>query len=444
MTQPLILLVEDDATLGASLSQRLELEGFRVSWARTAGEALASLSRIEPAIILSDIRLPDGDGETVMRRHFDRLGLVPTIFMTAFGDIDQAVRLVREGALDYVTKPFDLDRLVDTLRDLASRSAITGEPHSDPFATSAAMRRIGETLSRAAGIDLPVLLLGETGTGKEVAARHLHRTGPRAALPFVPVNCGALPGELADSMIFGHERGSFTGAVGQHRGFLEETDAGTLFLDEIGDLPLSLQVKLLRVLETREFRRLGGSEMRTFSGRIVCATNRNLEALVADGSFREDLWFRINVISCTLPPLRERADGIPDMLRSFTAAAAMRMGRPAPTIDASAVEAALAHGWPGNIREMINRVDRAVALGNGSTLSERDLFPDGISKPAGSSETGPANGTLSDIREAAERRHIVAALARTGNSPKEAAYLLGVSRTTLWEKMRRYGIEADD
>ena len=444
MIEPLIFLVEDDATLGASLRQRLELEGFRVAWTKTAQEALSALNTIDPAIILSDIRLPDGDGETIMRRHFARLGLVPTIFMTAFGDIDQAVRLVRDGALDYVTKPFDLDQLVDTLHEISSRIVARNQAHADPFAGSVAMRRIGETLTRAADIDLPVLLLGETGTGKEVAARYLHGSGVRAGLPFVPVNCGALPGELADSMIFGHERGSFTGAVGPHRGVLEEAEAGTLFLDEIGDLPLALQVKLLRVLETREFRRLGASETRRFEGRIVCATNRNLEALVAEGAFREDLWFRINVIACTLPPLRERGEDIPDLLRTFVATAAQRMGRAEPTIEDPALDAALAHGGPGNIREMINRVDRAVALGKGPTLSVRDLFPEGIATLSGRSESVPSGATLSDVREMAERAHIVAALARTGQSLKDAAEFLGISRTTLWEKMRRYDIDAGE
>lgn len=443
MTVSLILLVEDDATLGASLRQRLELEGFRVDWARSAAQAHDALDTIDPAIILSDIRLPDGDGETVMRRHFGRVGLVPTIFMTAFGDIDQAVRLVREGALDYVTKPFDLDRLVDELKEIARRTAGRAEA-PDPFAASATMRAIGEMLKRAATTDLPVLLLGETGTGKEVAARFLHASGPRAAAPFVPLNCGALPGELADSMIFGHERGSFTGAVGAHRGFLEEAEGGTLFLDEIGDLPLPLQVKLLRVLETREFRRLGGSETRRFEGRLACATNKDLSALVAAGSFREDLWFRINVITCTLPPLRERPEDIAGLLRGFVQAAARKTGRSLPSIDGSALDAALSHGWTGNVREMINRVDRAVALGDGSALTDRDLFPDGAGARLDLFQTEAGDETLLEVREAAERRHIVAALARTGHSPKEAADLLGISRTTLWEKMRRYGIDGGD
>ncbi|MDN2579132.1 sigma-54 dependent transcriptional regulator [Aquibium sp. ELW1220] len=442
MPDPLILMIEDDATLGASLQQRLELEDFRVRWVRSAREARAALPGTQPSIILSDIRLPDGDGESVMRSHFENFGLVPTIFMTAYGDIEQAVRLVREGALDYVTKPFDLDQLVERFRDIVRRSRADAGGTGAPLGRSAAMRPVAEMLSRAAGVALPVLLLGETGSGKEVAARHVHDSGPRAGQPFVPVNCGAMPAELADSMLFGHERGAFTGAAGAHRGLMEEAGEGTLFLDEIGDLPLPLQVKLLRVLETRRFRRLGSAEDRDFRARLVCATNQDLERMVADGTFREDLWFRINVITCRLPPLRERPEDIADLLESIAAAAARENSLPGIAFDPSAVDAALAHAWPGNIRELINRVQRAVALGAGRTIAAADLFPEGVDTGRRAALGGDAiDGSLSDIREAAERRHILAALARTGGSTKEAADLLQVSRTTLWEKMRRYGIE---
>ncbi|RST86459.1 sigma-54-dependent Fis family transcriptional regulator [Aquibium carbonis] len=442
MSAPLILMVEDDATLGTSLQQRLELEGFRVRWARSAREARAALPGAHPAIILSDIRLPDGDGEAVMRSHFANFGLVPTIFMTAYGDIEQAVRLVRDGALDYVTKPFDLDQLVDRFRDIVRRATPQAIGAGTPLGRSAAMQPVVETLSRAARVALPVLLLGETGSGKEVAARHVHDSGPRSSAPFVPVNCGAMPAELADSMLFGHERGAFTGAAGTHRGLLEEAGEGTLFLDEIGDLPLPLQVKLLRVLETRAFRRLGAAEERGFHARLICATNRDLESMVAEGAFREDLWFRINVITCKLPPLRERPEDIADLMASFAEAAAKENGFPGVSIEPSAIEAALAHAWPGNVRELLNRVQRAVALGANGTLTAADLFPDGVDAGRRQASGGDdIDGSLSDIREAAERRHIVAALAKTGGSTKDAADLLQVSRTTLWEKMRRYGID---
>lgn len=443
MTAARILVVEDDMTLGRSLQQRLELEGFTVRWARSASEADLALKGAAPDIILSDIRLPDGDGETIMRKHFASFGMVPVIFMTAYGDIDQAVRLVRDGALDYVSKPFDLDALVETLRAIGNRKGV-GPDAGNAFSGSVAMRKIGMTLARAAEIDLPVLLLGETGTGKEVAARTVHEAGPRRNLPFVPVNCGALPADLADSLLFGHERGSFTGASGSHRGFFEEAEGGTLFLDEIGDLSPILQVKLLRVLEAREFRRLGGSETRRFDARLVCATNRDLEAMVAEGAFREDLWFRINVIACKLPPLRERRDEIVSLLESFAATAAAKLERSGVIVDDTARNAAMQHAWPGNFRELINRVDRAIALGDGRTLSQADLFPEGrvqeATAPVGAVD---ADSSLSDVRDAAERAHIVAALARAQGSPKDAAESLGIARTTLWEKMRRLKIPSD-
>jgi two-component system, NtrC family, response regulator AtoC len=445
MTAGRILVVEDDETLGMSLRQRLELEGFKVRWARSAGEAHAALRETAPDIILSDIRLPDGDGETLMRQHFSSFGMIPVIFMTAYGDIDQAVRLVRNGALDYVSKPFDLDVLIETLRSIGDQQANRALGSGNPFGGSAVMRKIGATLARAAGIDLPVLLLGETGTGKEVAARYVHEAGPRKERPFVPVNCGALPSELADSMLFGHERGAFTGASAPHRGYLEEAADGTLFLDEIGDLAPLLQVKLLRVLETREYRRLGGSETRRFDARIVCATNKDMEALVASEAFREDLWFRINVVTCKLPPLRDRREEIVSLLEHFVAAAAARLGHGDVTIDATTRQAALRHRWAGNIRELINRVDRAIALGNGMSLTEIDLFPDGVSPM--STERSPdtnADISLSDVRDAAEREHIMAALAQAGGSPKAAAASLGISRSTLWEKMRKLKINGID
>ncbi|THV16847.1 sigma-54-dependent transcriptional regulator [Rhizobium rhizophilum] len=440
MTAGRILVVEDDATLGMSLQQRLVLEGFAVRWARSASEAHAALKDAAPDIILSDIRLPDGDGETIMRQHFARFGLVPVIFMTAYGDIDQAVRLVRDGAVDYVSKPFDLDGLVETLHGISRRKS-SGSEIGTAFSGSSAMRKIGATLLRAAEIDLPVLLLGETGTGKEVAARYVHEAGSRRNLPFVPVNCGALPADLADSLLFGHERGSFTGASGLHRGFFEEAEGGTLFLDEIGDLSPILQVKLLRVLETREFRRLGGSETRSFGARIVCATNKDLKAMVTDGLFREDLWFRINVIACKLPPLRDRGEELASLLDDIASAAAARLGYSGVIVDETAYDAAKRHSWPGNIRELINRVDRAIAMGDGRALPEAALFPEGpVQTDTGIDGSLDVNATLSEVRDAAERAHIKAALARADGSPKDAAESLGVSRTTLWEKMRRLNI----
>ncbi|RUT28353.1 sigma-54-dependent Fis family transcriptional regulator [Arsenicitalea aurantiaca] len=442
-TRPLIGIVEDDSILGSSLEQRFLLEGYAVLWLRSAAEAEAALARTPVELVLSDIRLPDGDGETVMAAVFARYGIVPTIFMTAFGGIEQAVRLVRMGARDYLAKPFDLDALVERVAAIVPRTTPEGEAGgarpAATFGLSPGTEAVRRTLERVADLDLPVLLLGETGTGKEVAARFLHAASARAAKPFIAINCGALQAELFDSALFGHEKGAFTSAVARHVGFVEQAGEGTLFLDEIGEVEPALQVKLLRLIQEREFQRLGGRETLHCAARIVLATNRDLEAEVAAGRFREDLYFRINVLACPLPPLRARREEIAPLLAHFVAAAARRFGQAAPELGPDALEAANAHDWPGNVRELINRAERAVALAEGPVLGVGDLFPD---RALGRRPAAPAeDASLASVREGAERAHIVETLRQTGGAVQAAAEKLGISRTTLWEKMRRYGIE---
>lgn len=441
MNGPRLLLVEDDDVLGTSLVHRLELEGFSVDWATNAAQATRALKAGRYDVIVSDIRLPDGDGETVMRAQFKEMGLVPIIFMTAYGEIDQAVRLVREGARDYLSKPFDLDALIDKLKQLTADVGLGAGKGPRLATASPAMQAVSETLAKAADLILPVTLMGETGTGKEVAARFLHDFSARRDKPFVAVNAGSLQSEMADSVLFGHERGAFTGAMDAHVGFVEEADEGTLFLDEIGELNLQMQVKLLRLIEQRTFRRLGGRKDLPFKARLVCATNRDLETMVAQGRFRQDLWFRINVITATLPPLRERREDIVPLLIERTGAAARQFGRTVPQVAEGAKARALAYGWPGNVRELVNRVDRAVAMSEGEAITERDLFPD--AQDAHAAPADPATATLTEAREAAERAHIVSVLQRNNGKIQSAAEQLGISRTTLWEKMNRYKIETD-
>ncbi|WP_226575433.1 sigma-54-dependent transcriptional regulator [Acuticoccus sediminis] len=440
--RPNLLLVEDDEILGASLEDRLGLEGFAVTWVKSAREAARTIRRVRPDAVICDIRLPDGDGDDVMRDQFQSIGMVPIVFMTGYGSIDHAVRLVREGAWHYLTKPFSIDDLIATLNAAAHRFADASPAAGDtPLGVSPQMTDLARTLKRVADTDLPVLLLGETGTGKEIAARHLHGAGARAGQPFVAVNCGALQPELAESTIFGHEKGAFTGAAGGHVGVAEEAGTGTLFLDEVGELPLSLQVKLLRLLETGEFRRLGGRRDLSFRGRVVCATNRDLAAMVAEGSFREDLWFRINVVSCTLAPLRERPQDIERHLATRLAQATKRFDRPRLAFGTDALDVARRHGWPGNVRELINRVDRAAALAEGDTITAADLFPEAAARvEAGDEAVVGSEVSLSEARRAAEREHILRALERSEGVQSEAARRLGISRTTLWEKMTRYGL----
>jgi DNA-binding NtrC family response regulator len=446
----MILLVEDDPVLGPSLKQRLALEGFSATHATTLAEARAFLGKRAPSFVLSDIRLPDGSGADLQAEIVTQHGSVPTIFMTAYGSLDQAVELVKGGARDYLAKPFDLDELVDRIKELLAPSE--GGPAEGPFATfglSPAMEVLRATLDRLAEVDLPVLLIGETGTGKEVAARYLHAAGSRASKPFEALNCGQIASDLADSLLFGHERGAFTGAHERRAGILETVADGTLLLDEIGETRHDLQLKLLRILQERSFRRLGATRDNEFQGRIVCATNRDLEEAVRDGAFREDLLFRLNVVTLRLPPLRERREEIDPLLKRFNVAASVRMGTPPKEIAEAAFAAARAHDWPGNIRELRNRVERAVALASGPILASEDLFPEWVSQggAGGSSPKAAAGGlqasngaflSLADARDEAERAHIERALAATDGHLREAAELLGVSRTTLWEKMRRY------
>ena len=452
----LILLVEDDAVLGPSLQQRLVLEGFSVVHATTIAAARDLLGKRVPSFVLSDIRLPDGSGADLLREILSQHGAVPIVYMTAYGSLDEAVELVRNGARDYLAKPFDLDELVSRIQDLLLRPLTPQK--DDPFATfglSASMRALRNMLDRLADVDLPVLLVGETGTGKEVAARYLHSKNTTPSHPFEAINCGQLSRELADSALFGHERGAFTGAHDRRIGVLESVGDGTLLLDEIGETGPELQLKLLRVLQERQFRRLGAAQDLSFSGRLVCATNRDLEEAARDGMFREDLLFRINVVTIRVPPLRERLEEIAPLMEAFAVSASQRMSVGSKAASTAAIAAAQQHDWPGNVRELRNRVERAVALANGSVLNPEDLFPEQtfhLNKQTPQEQSvsfglkdersvSPVFLSLADARDQAERSHILRALDETDGRLQDAARLLDISRPTLWERMRRHGID---
>lgn len=436
-TAPRVALIEDDPILGESLVQRLTLEGMKVEWAKTGGEAMVKLRTGRWDYVVCDIRLPDMSGEEIYSRAMPELGGTPIIFMTAFGDIEQAVRLMRAGADDYLIKPFPIDTLVERLnrQPPVPSEMEDGEP---VLGLSPPMRAVETTLRRIADLDTTVLLLGETGAGKEVAARFLHQVGNRVDKPFVGVNCAALVPELADSEIFGHERGAFTSAHGRHLGVAERADGGVLFLDEIAELSLPLQAKLLRVIEERQFTRVGGEQPIAFGAKLVCATNADLRERVAEGSFREDLYFRINVLEIRVPPLRERVEEIVPLSRHFIAEFAVRFGRSPMTLSAAAEQALLAHDWRGNVRELRNRCERAVALAEGAVIEAGALFPE---RALANAEEEPDAEDLNTVRERAEREHIQKVLSHAGQISR-AASILGISRTTLWEKMRRFGIDS--
>jgi two-component system, NtrC family, response regulator HydG len=429
-------LVEDDPVMGGSIVQRLELEGWDVTWWQTGREAVTGLGRIAGSLdlVICDIRLPDMSGEAVFEEMTRQPDTPPFLFVTGFAEIDQAVRLMRCGAVDFMTKPFAMD---DFLRRIESgrRSSRSGMRLKDyVLGQSPAIQHAEDLIHRYAMHDLQVLITGETGSGKEVAARLLHQVSARAEQPFVAVNCAAIPADLLESEIFGHEKGAFTGAHQRHLGYAERARGGTLFLDEIGDMPAALQAKLLRLMENESFTRLGGETAVPFRARIVAATHRALAPGQAPG-FREDLYFRLAVLPVEIPPLRQRPEDIVWLLDRFLDNAAVRTDARIRGFSALTEEAALAHPWPGNVRELRNRVDRAVALTASEWIMPGDLFPD---RPGNGARRGFL--PLADVRDAAERRQIERALEQTDGQVIKAAELLGIGRSTLWEKMTRLGV----
>jgi two-component system response regulator HydG len=429
-------LVEDDPVMGGSIVQRLELEGWDVTWWHSGREAVEAIPSAADALdlVICDIRLPDVSGEVVFNELAKQPNTPPFLFVTGFGEIDQAVRLMRSGAVDFMTKPFEMDEF---LRRIESGRRVTKGVGLKGYylGESSAIRYAEDLLHRYAGHDLPVLITGETGSGKEVAARLLHQVSPRSAEPFVAVNCAAIPSELLESEIFGHEKGAFTGARQRHLGYAERAGAGILFLDEIGDMPPMLQAKLLRLIEDGSFHRVGGEAAIPFRARIVAATHRRLVDGSGSPEFRDDLYFRLAVLPVEIPPLRKRREDIPWLMDRFLENAAGRTGARIRGASALAVEAALAHDWPGNVRELRNRVERAVALATNEWIMPGDLFPEQFAE-----STVEDFVSLSVAREAAEKRQIERALERTVGQISKAANLLGISRTTLWEKMTRFGL----
>jgi DNA-binding NtrC family response regulator len=436
-----VLVVEDDPVLGPALLQRLRLEGYRPRLAATGEAALREARSLRPDAVVSDIRLPDLSGEEVYRRLIADLGALPAFFMTAFGEVAQAVRLVRAGARDYLTKPVDVDRLVQALGDaLASKPGAPAAAEGTPaLGVSAAMRAVEAVLRKAARVDVPLVLTGETGVGKEVAARFLHAASPRATQPFVAVNCAAIPRDLADSTLFGHERGAFTGAATRHAGLAERAGEGTLLLDEVAELSPELQAKLLRVVQERVFLPLGAPAEKPFAARLVCATHADLMARVREGRFREDLYFRLNVVAVEVPPLRRRTEDLPWLAERLLGDAASRFGSGPRRLAGPALAALADHDWPGNVRELRNRIERAVALADGEEISTGELFPE-LDVEARHEEAGAEAASLGSVVGEATRGAIQDALRRAGGNRGEAARLLGISRTTLWKRMRDLGL----
>jgi len=438
-----VCLIEDDAIMGESLTDRLALEGLGCDWYRDGTSALSALGKRDYAAIVSDIRLPDLDGEALFKSLLDGPRAVPpTVFITGFGSIDQAVRLLHLGARDYITKPFDLDHLLDKLRTVCpavfsndgwiQREAVLG--------VSPALRRLQDLLARAAEHSARVLITGESGVGKEHAARFLHAcTDPDGRRPFQAVNCAAIQESLLEAELFGYERGAFTGAVRAHRGVFERAHEGTLFLDEIGDMPLPMQAKLLRVIQDGRIERLGSERPLDVRVQLVCATNQDIEALVSEGKFREDLFYRVNVVNVHIPPLRERPEDILWFTRKFLERC--RIERGIKRVLSPACERFLqTQPWPGNVRELEYAIERASIFARDTLIEPADL---GDQKEEGAADTETGED-LRDFLQHSERGHILRALEGHGWRIQETSQALGVSRKSLWEKMQRYRINRDD
>ena len=438
-TEPLrVCLIEDDELMGEALGDRFEMEGFEYDWHKLGRDALLALQRKRYCVVVSDIHLPDLSGEEVfVQLRQARSDAPPFLFITGYGAIDQAVRLLKLGAADYLTKPLDVNALMQRIRQLGT--PIESIP-ADGFqlGVSPAMRRIGQVLARLAASDGTVLLTGESGVGKEQVARQLHLLGENGqSRPFVAVNCAAIPEALLEAELFGFEKGAFTGASRERRGYFEQADGGTLFLDEVGDMPLVMQAKLLRAIQERTVTRVGGETPVHVDVRLICATHEDLRQMVEAGRFREDLYYRINVIHLRIPPLRERREDILWLARRFAMEQSAKKGGALFVFTEAAERALLSHPWPGNIRELKHCIERACVMAERAQLTPEALFGD--IPPLGSS--GALTGdTLIAYIDACEKRYIEQTLAAHLWRIGETAETLGISRKNLWEKMRKHDI----
>jgi DNA-binding NtrC family response regulator len=438
---PKVLVVDNDKEMAMMLSRHLETEGLKVT-AVTSGEAaLAVLEQDEFDVVLTDLRMDEVDGLTVLRRAQAGQPASRVILMTAFGSLENAIEAMRQGAYDYLTKPFKLAEVSLAVRRALDERRLREENRrlraevaqrygfENLLGRSPAMQAVFEQIRAVAPSDAAVLLLGDSGTGKELVGRAIHWNSPRRDGPFVPVNCAAIPETLLESELFGHEKGAFTGAARRRRGLFVEADGGTLLLDEIADMSLALQAKLLRALQDKAIRPVGGSEEIRLDVRIISATNRDLPALVRDGTFREDLYYRLAVIPIRLPALRERPEDIPLLARHFLERAAAPLGKRLDGFTDEAMAWLLEHRWPGNVRELENVVERAATLARGPLVTLADLRTEFTMSGAAEATVRP---TLAEL----EHQYIMRVLSETGGDKAAAAKILGVSVRTLQRKFR--------
>ncbi len=449
------LMVIDDLDSARAMMRRTLARGHEVYDFATVAEALPALDRAEFDAIVTDLRMPGIDGIEGLRRFKSKVPEIPVILVTAFATVETAVEAMKAGAFDYLKKPFEpeeleivVDRAVEHARirreNARLRSALSGEFSVHGIVgKSQAMKDVVSILERIAPSDVPILIEGESGTGKDLLARAAHAMSSRASGPYVPLNMSAIPENLAEAELFGHEKGAFTGADEARPGFFAEADGGTLFLDEIGLLPAALQPKLLRVLQDGEYVPVGSRRPRRANVRVVAATNEDLQRSVKAGRFREDLWFRLRVVPVRLPPLRERREDVPLLVEHFVKKHALRLSRPPLSPDPEAMKALLDHPWPGNIRELEHAIERGLLLARGEAITLADLPPELSPQPQDGGGSG--EGRYRRARDAWERKFFEDLLREAGGSVGKAAELAGIHRSTLYEKLTRYGlVEKDD
>jgi DNA-binding NtrC family response regulator len=437
-----ILIVDDEDSVRDSLLNWFIEDGYEVEAAENAKMALQLLEKRDFNIILADIKMPGMDGLELQRRIKALNSETIVIIMTAFASVETAVQALKDGAYDYVTKPFDPDDLSHLIRNAGAQIRLRQENEAlktrvttlddvdDIIGKSEAIRKLLEQIESVAQSNSSVIITGESGTGKELVARAIHANSPRRYFPLVSVHCGALTESLLESELFGHEKGAFTGATFNRKGRFEMADGGTIFLDEIATVSPKMQIELLRVLETKSFHRVGGNKEITSDFRVICATNRDLETMVRNGTFREDLYYRLNVVNITIPPLRERTDDIPLLVNHFINKYCTSMSRDLITIEPAAMKQLEKFEFPGNVRELENMIERAIVIGNGKEIRLKDL-------PMGKEAADSSVESLEEL----EKKHIEQILAKYEWNVSRSARALNVDRVTLYNKIRKYGLK---